>query len=65
MPVGQSIWKVGQKPQRLMYSKLDSEQDPEEMICNDIGILDDQWMLIERPRQSLPGITGSQQDGSR
>ncbi len=48
MHIEQAIWKVGQKPQRLMYSKLDSEQDPEEMICNDIGILNDQWMLIGR-----------------
>jgi len=46
MPVGQSIWKVGHNPQRLMYSKLDGEQDPEEMICNGIGILNDKWMLI-------------------
>jgi len=48
MHIEQAIWKVGQKPQRLMYSKLDSEQDPEEMICNDTGILNDQWMLIGR-----------------
>jgi len=48
MPIEQVIWKVGQKPERLNSSKLDSEKELEEMICNDISILNEQWMLIGR-----------------
>ena len=48
MPIEQIIWKVGQRPERLTSSKLDSEQELEEMICSDISILNEQWMLIGR-----------------
>jgi len=48
MPIEQVIWKVGEKPERLTSSKLDSERELEEMICSDIGILNEQWMLIGR-----------------
>ena len=48
MPIEQIIWKVGQRPERLTNSKLDSEQELEEMICSDISILNEQWMLIGR-----------------
>lgn len=49
MSVGQSVWKVDQKPQRLMYSKLDSEQDLAEMICNDMGILNEPMDACSTP----------------
>ncbi len=48
MPVNQSIWKVGEKPVKLSASSLASEDELEEMICNDIGILNDRWLPIGR-----------------
>ena len=48
MPVEQVIWKVGDIPTRLRHSQLDSEYDLEEMIYRDIGILNDEWLLIGR-----------------
>jgi len=48
MPVNQSIWKVGQTPMRLSTSSLISENELEDMICSDIGILNDNWLAIGR-----------------
>jgi hypothetical protein len=48
MPIEQVIWKVGDSPQRLTESTLDSEHILEELICKDINILNDQWLLIGR-----------------
>ena len=48
MPVNQSIWKVSKTPERLPTSSLANENELEEMICNDIGILNDGWLAIGR-----------------
>lgn len=48
MPVEQVIWKVGDPPQRLEDSRLDNENELEEMIFRDISILNEQWLLIGR-----------------
>lgn len=48
MPVEQAIWRVEDTPVRLKDSSLDSEQGLEEMICKDVSILNDQWLLIGR-----------------
>lgn len=41
MPVSQSIWKVDKTPKRLHSSSLRNESKLEEMICNDMGILNE------------------------
>lgn len=48
MPVNQSIWKVADIPVKLSTSSLTSENELEEMICNDIGILNEEWLPIGR-----------------
>jgi len=48
MPIKQVIWKVGDSPQRLKDCALDNENELEDMIFKDIGILNDQWLLIGR-----------------
>lgn len=46
MPIEQVIWKFGDTPQRLTEGTLDSERMLEELICKNINILNDQWLLI-------------------
>lgn len=46
MPVTQSIWKVDKKPTKLPFSALKNENELEEMICEDMSILDERWLLI-------------------
>jgi RecB family endonuclease NucS len=48
MPVEQAIWRIGDTSIRLKDSSLDSEHSLEEMICKDIAILNDEWLLIGR-----------------
>lgn len=48
MPVAQSIWKVDKKPTKLALSSLKKENELEEMICQDISILNEQWLPIGR-----------------
>lgn len=48
MPVSQSIWKVDKKPTKLPFSSLKKENELEEMICEDISILNEQWLPIGR-----------------
>jgi len=48
MPVEQVVWRAGNTPIRLKESSLDRENDLEEMICKDIDILNDQWLLMGR-----------------
>jgi len=48
MPVAQSIWKVDKKPTKLPLSSLKKENELEEMICQDISILNEQWLPIGR-----------------
>jgi hypothetical protein len=46
MPVSQSIWKIDEKPTKLSSCSLKSENQLEDMICQDISILNEQWLLI-------------------
>jgi Endonuclease NucS len=48
MPVNHSIWKVDDIPVRLSSSSLVSEVELEEMICKEIGILNENWLPIGR-----------------
>ena len=48
MPVAQSIWKVDEKPTKLSSCSLKSENQLEDMICQDISILNEQWLPIGR-----------------
>ena len=48
MPIEVGIWKLGQKPQRVNFSALDSEEKLEDMICQDLSIVAPQLMLIGR-----------------
>lgn len=48
MPVGQSIWKVDKIPERLPFAKLKNENELEDMICQDMGILYENWLPIGR-----------------
>jgi hypothetical protein len=52
MPVEHAIWKIGKKPHKIKEAVLKSEDDLEEMICSDIGILNEEWMLIGRQVQT-------------
>jgi len=56
MSVGQPIWRVGQPPQRLLTTKLASEQELEEMIVARPEIMSEQWMIIGR--QEDTGLGG-------
>jgi len=48
MPIEQVMWKVGEKPKHLPFCNLANEKELETMICNDVSILNEQWMLIGR-----------------
>jgi len=48
MPVGQSIWKVSKVPEKLHLSSLKNENELEDMICQDMTILYEQWLPIGR-----------------
>tara|TARA_R110002110_G_scaffold147129_2_gene337341 strand:- start:39956 stop:41047 length:1092 start_codon:yes stop_codon:yes gene_type:complete len=48
MAIEHSIWKVGNKPEKISPLKLDSEDFLEEQIAQDISILNDGWLLIGR-----------------
>ncbi|MAY01827.1 MAG: hypothetical protein CMQ38_02470 [Gammaproteobacteria bacterium] len=48
MAIEHSIWKVGNKPEKITPLKLDSEDFLEEQIAQDISILNDGWLLIGR-----------------
>lgn len=56
MSVSQRIWRVGQPAQRLVESRLASEQELEEMIAATPEIISDQWMVIGR--QEDTGLGG-------
>ena len=48
MPVSQSIWKVDKTPTKLSSSSLKNENELEDMICQDISILNENWLPIGR-----------------
>lgn len=46
MPVRTHLWKVGEKPEALNESRLDTEKLLEDMIIQEPGMLSDEWLLI-------------------
>ena len=48
LPIEQLIWRVGTTPIKLSGSSLTSENELEDMICRDISILNEEWLLIGR-----------------
>ena len=46
MPVKTNLWKVGEKPQILVESRLSTERLLEEMIVQEPRMLSDEWLLI-------------------
>ena len=46
MPIKHAIWKVGAQPTPLATASLANEQQLEEMIVREPGILSSEWMLI-------------------
>ncbi len=52
MSVSQRIWQVGQPPQRLLETRLASEQELEEMIVAKPEIVSDEWMVIGRQEET-------------
>lgn len=55
-PIRTRIWKVGEHPQPLHETILDSEQLLETMIVSAPNLLSDEWMLIGR--QEDTGLGG-------
>lgn len=56
MPIRTRIWKVGEHPEPLHETSLDSEQLLETMIVSAPSLLSDEWMLIGR--QESTGLGG-------
>lgn len=48
MPVQHVLWKIGKRPERLLASRLDNEEQLEEMIVAEPTILSSDWMLVGR-----------------
>jgi len=48
MPIEQSIWKLTDTPQKLSEDIIDSEFKLEELITKDVGILNDNWLIVGR-----------------
>lgn len=55
MPIQHAIWLVGNQPTLLAGSKLVSEQQLEDMIVREPGILSSEWMLIGRQEITTHG----------
>ena len=52
MPIRQSIWKVGDRPQPLAEARLASEQQLEQMIVASPSLLSEDIMLIGRQEET-------------
>lgn len=52
MPVKTHLWKVGEKPEALSESRLDTERLLETMIVKEPGMLSDEWLLIGQQEQT-------------
>lgn len=48
MPIEQSIWNISGNPKRLQEDQVDSELLLEDLIINDVGILNDNWLIVGR-----------------
>lgn len=55
MPIRHSIWRVGDRPEALKPSRLDSEALLEEMIVAAPEILSPEWMIIGRQEDTGHG----------
>jgi hypothetical protein len=55
MPIRHAVWKVGSKPTSLVEVSLGKESLLEEMICADLSILSDGWLLIGRQVKTSHG----------
>ena len=52
MPIQQAIWRLGDRPTRLVESSLGTEKQLEDLIIQDPDILDPNWMIIGRQVQT-------------
>ena len=48
MSIDQAIWKVDESPIQLASCSLDTEDELEEMICRNMGILNENWLPVGR-----------------
>ena len=48
MPIEQSIWNISGSPAKLKEDQVDSELLLEDLITKDVGILNDNWLLVGR-----------------
>jgi hypothetical protein len=55
MPIRHAVWKVASKPLALAEVSLGKEALLEDMICADLSILSDHWMLIGRQLRTTHG----------
>ena len=55
MPIQTSLWKVGEQPEQLNISRLNTEKQLEDMIVKQPNMLSDDWMLIGRQEQTDSG----------
>ncbi len=53
MPVKTHLWKVGEKPQIMAESRLETEKMLEEMIVQEPRMLSDEWMLIGQQERTF------------
>src|SRR5687767_6978238 len=55
MPIRHALWRVGPKPIPLPEVSLGKEALLEQMICEDLSILSDRWLLIGRQIRTAHG----------
>ena len=55
MPIQHAIWRIGDPPVQLVVARLFSEQQLEDMIVADPGMLSSEWMLIGRQEVTSQG----------
>jgi len=48
MPIEHAIWRMGDDPKRLTDSTLKDEGTLEDLICKDVAVLNEQWLLVGR-----------------
>lgn len=56
MPIELGIWRMGETPQKIAFTSIDSESRLEETLCKDISILSPGLMLIG---QQIPTAYGT------
>ena len=48
MPIEVGIWRMGNSPEKIEFSKMENEKRLEDVLGEDISILDPNWLLIGR-----------------